>query len=278
LCSVAGLLRQSEIPRYPYIVGSCAWYCLQTVLLSSYIYSTAPSSPHSLPALDHLPTAEPDPATSRLGRHLHLTHYSDIYTHAAYTKLQVTRQSPLPTDYKVSRSLTPEMLLTMPPKMPLLPPISSLSTPSRRTAHLLRRRTFSHTPAQRTTDRARLVEVGPRDGLQNEERQLAPETKMQLIRSLAATGLSTIEAGSFVSRKLVPQVNCLPLSYRLFIEQSSFAVLNIFIGAYQLIDRRWANRTRFSNRYYDTHRRRKCLLHGSGCCRTQRVWMTFLLS
>ncbi len=52
----------------------------------------------------------------------------------------------------------------------------------------------------------RLVEVGPRDGLQNEQRPLVLEQKIQLIDRLSATGLSHIEAGSFVSPKWVPQM------------------------------------------------------------------------
>ncbi len=54
--------------------------------------------------------------------------------------------------------------------------------------------------------RVRIVEVGARDGLQNEA-QLVPEgTKIELIGRLAASGLKTIEATSFVSPKWVPQM------------------------------------------------------------------------
>jgi hydroxymethylglutaryl-CoA lyase len=52
----------------------------------------------------------------------------------------------------------------------------------------------------------RLVEVGPRDGLQNEKTSIPLAIKLELIEKLARTGLSTIEAGSFVSPKWVPQV------------------------------------------------------------------------
>lgn len=55
-------------------------------------------------------------------------------------------------------------------------------------------------------NRVRLVEVGPRDGLQNEARAIPLATKIELIERLAAAGLTTIEAGSFVSPKWVPQV------------------------------------------------------------------------
>lgn len=52
----------------------------------------------------------------------------------------------------------------------------------------------------------RVVEVGPRDGLQNEKTALPVEVKVEFIRRLAAAKLSTIEAGSFVSPKRVPQM------------------------------------------------------------------------
>ncbi|SUX33144.1 hypothetical protein [Chromobacterium violaceum] len=52
----------------------------------------------------------------------------------------------------------------------------------------------------------KIVEVGPRDGLQNEKRPLSAEIKLELIRRLAETGLSAIEAGAFVSPKWVPQM------------------------------------------------------------------------
>ena len=54
--------------------------------------------------------------------------------------------------------------------------------------------------------RVRIVEVGPRDGLQNEAVNVSPESKVELIERLAAAGLTTIEAGSFVSPKWVPQM------------------------------------------------------------------------
>lgn len=56
-------------------------------------------------------------------------------------------------------------------------------------------------------NRIKLVEVGPRDGLQNEKTSIPPETKLDLIRRLGETGLGTIEAGSFVSPKWVPQMS-----------------------------------------------------------------------
>lgn len=52
----------------------------------------------------------------------------------------------------------------------------------------------------------RIVEVGPRDGLQNESGMIATETKVELIERLAECGLRHIEAASFVSPKWVPQM------------------------------------------------------------------------
>lgn len=52
----------------------------------------------------------------------------------------------------------------------------------------------------------RLVEVGPRDGLQNEPEPISTATKLELIDRLGAAGLSYIEAASFVSPKWVPQM------------------------------------------------------------------------
>ena len=52
----------------------------------------------------------------------------------------------------------------------------------------------------------RIVEVGPRDGLQNEAKRVSPRIKVELIERLEETGLSKIEAAAFVSPKWVPQM------------------------------------------------------------------------
>lgn len=52
----------------------------------------------------------------------------------------------------------------------------------------------------------RIVEVGPRDGLQNEKQAIPTAAKIQLIHDLVDAGLSYIEAGSFVNPKWVPQM------------------------------------------------------------------------
>ena len=55
-------------------------------------------------------------------------------------------------------------------------------------------------------ERVRIVEVGPRDGLQNEAVALPVETRIAFIEKLIAAGLTSIEAGSFVSPKWAPQM------------------------------------------------------------------------
>ena len=52
----------------------------------------------------------------------------------------------------------------------------------------------------------RIVEVGPRDGLQNETIPVPTGVKLEFINRLADSGLQNIEATSFVSPKWVPQV------------------------------------------------------------------------
>jgi hydroxymethylglutaryl-CoA lyase len=58
----------------------------------------------------------------------------------------------------------------------------------------------------RVPKRVRMVEVGPRDGLQNEAQTIPAATKIALIERLVAAGLATVEAGSFVSPRWVPQM------------------------------------------------------------------------
>jgi hydroxymethylglutaryl-CoA lyase len=56
------------------------------------------------------------------------------------------------------------------------------------------------------TDRVRIYEVGPRDGLQNESRPISLDAKVELIERLVAAGLAEIEATSFVSPRTIPQL------------------------------------------------------------------------
>jgi hydroxymethylglutaryl-CoA lyase len=57
----------------------------------------------------------------------------------------------------------------------------------------------------------KIVEVGPRDGLQNEKEIIPLNVKVDLINKLADSGVKVIEAGAFVSPKWVPQVR--PTTY-----------------------------------------------------------------
>jgi len=51
-----------------------------------------------------------------------------------------------------------------------------------------------------------IVDVGPRDGLQNEDKILSPEVRAELCEKLAAAGVPRVEAASFVNPKRVPQM------------------------------------------------------------------------
>jgi len=78
------------------------------------------------------------------------------------------------------------------------------------------------TITSRSPDAVKVIEVGPRDGLQNEGNTIPLSTKLQLIERLADTGVSTIEAGSFVPAKWVPQVG-------MVLEKSATVYLTILL-------------------------------------------------
>jgi hydroxymethylglutaryl-CoA lyase len=56
------------------------------------------------------------------------------------------------------------------------------------------------------SDEVRIVEVGPRDGLQNEKTPVSAEARIAFIEALVAAGLHTVEVGAFVSPKAIPQM------------------------------------------------------------------------
>jgi hypothetical protein len=56
------------------------------------------------------------------------------------------------------------------------------------------------------SDAVRIVEVGPRDGLQNEKTPVSVADRIGFIEALIAAGLHTIEVGAFVSPKAIPQM------------------------------------------------------------------------
>jgi hydroxymethylglutaryl-CoA lyase len=71
-----------------------------------------------------------------------------------------------------------------------------------RTSHSLLLPRLLSTPAS-ARQQVKIVEVGPRDGLQNEKQTLPTELKISLIEKLVDAGLRDVEAGSFVSPKWV---------------------------------------------------------------------------
>ncbi len=56
------------------------------------------------------------------------------------------------------------------------------------------------------SDRVHIVEVGPRDGLQNEKTPISVADRIAFIEALIAAGLHTVEVGAFVSPKAIPQM------------------------------------------------------------------------
>ena len=66
--------------------------------------------------------------------------------------------------------------------------------------------TFSNDQVQSNSNFVKIVEVGPRDGLQNEKTPLTLDDRRNLILDLMKTGLKNIEVGSCVSAKWVPQM------------------------------------------------------------------------
>ena len=56
------------------------------------------------------------------------------------------------------------------------------------------------------SDAVRIVEVGPRDGLQNEKTPISVEARIAFSKALIAAGLKTVEVGAFVSPKAIPQM------------------------------------------------------------------------
>jgi len=92
----------------------------------------------------------------------------------------------------------------------------TMAATSYRVARQVLRHSGLHSPTQRISKRmlgsqalpshVRIVEVGPRDGLQNEKELVPTPVKLEFISRLAAAGLSHVEATSFVSPKWVPQM------------------------------------------------------------------------
>ena len=77
--------------------------------------------------------------------------------------------------------------------------------------------------------KVKIVEVGPRDGLQNEKENVPTEVKVSLINMLSQTGLKVVEATSFVSPKWVPQVQHSTVKTCNFLEYHGFYSLDFVI-------------------------------------------------
>lgn len=56
------------------------------------------------------------------------------------------------------------------------------------------------------SDQVRIIEMGPRDGLQNEKTPISVEARIAFVEALVAAGLDTVEVGAFVSPKAIPQM------------------------------------------------------------------------
>ncbi|XP_065846998.1 hydroxymethylglutaryl-CoA lyase, mitochondrial-like isoform X3 [Euphorbia lathyris] len=70
----------------------------------------------------------------------------------------------------------------------------------------LKQQRFAHKLLGNIPEYVKIVEVGPRDGLQNEKDVVPTSVKVGLIKMLASSGLTVVEATSFVSPKWVPQL------------------------------------------------------------------------
>lgn len=75
----------------------------------------------------------------------------------------------------------------------------------------------------------KIVEVGPRDGLQNEKTIIPTEVKVELIKLLVASGLPVVEATSFVSPKWVPQVYILLVIGDFILTYLAFVILILLL-------------------------------------------------
>src|ERR1700738_1864110 len=56
------------------------------------------------------------------------------------------------------------------------------------------------------SESVRIIEMGPRDGLQNEKTPVSVEARIAFIEALVGAGLHTVEVGAFVSPKAIPQM------------------------------------------------------------------------
>lgn len=145
----------------------------------------------------------------------------------------------------------------------LLQPIQMLSSSSLRiSARIVSRNCYpilrNYASQARPNNFINIVEVGPRDGLQNENKLVDVAVKVELIDRLGQAGLKTIEAGAFVSPKWVPQVSAgvfsPPMRYTDFFSLFFSPLGNSEHGhfpltrAHTVLPKRWAQRRRFSSK------------------------------
>lgn len=81
----------------------------------------------------------------------------------------------------------------------------------------------------------RIIEVGPRDGLQNESVQLSLDDRQRFVQKLAAAGLVNIEVGAFVSPKWVPQMQDSGLLIKNLFEAQSKGTINSAVSFSALV-------------------------------------------
>jgi HMGL-like len=94
--------------------------------------------------------------------------------------------------------------------------------------HQSTRKAHSDTKSQSAEDHVQIVEVGPRDGLQNEAKIVSTQDKIRLITLLAEAGCTNIEAASFVSPKWVPNMaNSLDVMHGLSFLRERFPSLQL---------------------------------------------------
>jgi hypothetical protein len=142
-----------------------------------------------------------------------------------------------------------------------------------RTARLAARYPLRRRYATASSDLVRIVEVGPRDGLQNEKQSIPVATKIELVNRLAQTGLTTIEAGSFVSPKWTPQVRAtLPRRAFLYNRAPSYPQERWLERADTCLTR-WPTRPKSLNMSSRLRPRLRTPSHTNGSFRTSRVWM-----
>ena len=114
-------------------------------------------------------------------------------------------------------------------KLPLRTSVSLFLRTRRRPPLQDWKRKYTVSAAESAKNVVNIVEVGPRDGLQNEKSRIPVEIKVELINSLVRAGVMNVEAGSFVRPEWVPQVCILHIF-------SPKRILNFKLRSFYLLD------------------------------------------